>query len=124
MKTEVKISDSNKGGARTPKRLKYKTQRLLKVLWEREGGPHQLYLKTGILAQKFIYWRNKGYVSYSALGKVSRALNIPIKALDYVGLSNLYGQAAGWEQLLVTLDLTKEQENYIESGAMPKLELE
>lgn len=108
---------SNIGGFRKKKVLPFRTQRLLEAIWKIKGGPRLLEKITNVKAQKFIHWRNRGYVSYKKLGHISRKLELPIAALDFNGISDLFGDAAPtWVETLQKLKLPSQVKKYINEG--------
>lgn len=119
-KVKVKVKKSKQGGIRKTIELPYATQRLLKVIWDKEGGPTQLEKKTGFTAQKFIHWRNWGNVSYRAIGKLAHTLGYSHYVFDFAGMNNLYpDNPLDWDVLLDSLDLTKEERAYVDKGKTP-----
>lgn len=120
---KIKIEKTIRGGYRSPSKLPLQTQRLLKILWEKHGGARHLESTTGIAAQKFIHWRNKGKVSFKSIGEVSRKLGIPIQALNFEELGDVLGKDIyQWEGLLKLedLDLKNDELKYIIKGKAPK----
>ena len=111
---------STKGGKRSPNVLKYGAQRLLKILWEKKGGPHSMKRLTGEPAQAFIGWRNKGKVSLKKVGKLSRLLNVKKEALNFEEVGEFNGTNNTWSTIVrLTLDNDKEIE-WVLKGVWPK----
>lgn len=117
---KLRVKATNRGGFRIPSKRTKATQRLLKVIWEREGGFRHLERVTGINAQSFVHWRNRGKVSLKSAGFLSRKLNYPIQAFNYEEVGELLsGDMLPWEDLIDTLDLSKDELSYVNKGRKP-----
>lgn len=115
---KVVIKKTGKGGKRIPNKLELGTQRLLKVLWDSQGGVRACEKEADIAAQKFIHWRNKGKVSLKMVGTVSRALGLPREALNYEEMGSLAGENTPWDKLVKKL-LDKKDAEWVLEGEPP-----
>lgn len=110
-----------KGGKRASNKLKYSTQRLLKVLWELKGGPHTMEKVTGEYAQAFIDWRNKGKVAFKQVGRISRLLKINKEALNYEEVGEYNGVNNEWETIVVKALGEGQKARWVLSAEHPKV---
>jgi len=113
---------SNHGGPRQPVKLRYGTQRLLKVLWEQAGGPakvSRLFAEHDLPLQRFLVWRLEGKVSLRWVGKISRKLKLPPLALNFEEVADFLADRTTWNSLVRSLPLSRTDRDYVLEGEPP-----
>lgn len=104
-----------RGGARQKKRLYSSQSRFLQVLWLQHGGVTICAEKIGVSRQLLINWKLDGCVPLEWCGAVSRALEVPIDALNHEGIKDLTGSVVPWKTL-VGSHIDKERQEYVLNG--------
>lgn len=120
MAIKVKIKGPKKGGYRIPNKLRLGTQRLLKCLWDLNGGPKAMGELTGENSQTFIGWRSEGKVSLKKVGRISRLLTIPKEALNYEEVGEFLGVNNPWESVVKVALKSNAHIEWVLKGVYPK----
>lgn len=117
--TKISIKRKNSGGLRTRRKLTWGTQRLIKALWEKHGGTHELARQFGVLPQSLINWRNMGKVPLVQAGKFARLLDIPIESLNYKDFGIFSGSNSSWKEVVENCSLTPDIADKVLTGKEP-----
>lgn len=93
------------------------------MLWDAYGGVTHLAEQTGINRQNLTHWRRRNGVPLSQCGRIARALEVDIFALNYVGVFELLGKGPSWVTVVRNLKLHKTDTDYVLEGEHPHVNL-
>lgn len=109
----------SRGGYKKLKRLRYGTQRLLKALWEEQGGVGAAARTLGFSPQNLINWRNQGKVPLKYIGKIGTKLSVPVEALNYEGVCVVHKETLPWKDVVNSCHLSEPLVEWVLWGTPP-----
>ena len=104
---------NNRGGARTPVRLKQPGARMLHCLITSFGGPTKFGRLIGETLQTVIVWRRRGAVPFKKVGEVSRALKLPPYLFNYLEVQRFTGSVPSWEAVVKKAPLSNDMKKWV-----------
>lgn len=93
---------------------------LLNELWKKHGGMRACAKLIGVPEYLLNMWRRRGAVPLKRCQAVSKALNVPLYAINFVQLTKLLGEAYTWEGAVVACRFSAETEEKILKAKVPK----
>lgn len=96
--TVKKLKIDLRGTTKSRRVLDYGPSLLLDFIWKKHGGNLVAGKMLGISSQSLINWRAMGYVPLEKTGPLSRKLNVPPEALNYIQTIVFNGGGLTWVQ--------------------------